>query len=942
MKIFYDNQTLDIQVNDNSYRYRAIKGEHSLTLYFSLPQHIEIPVGAYCVFEAETYTLEAPENFKMHNTRNFEYTLVMESAQAKLKKYKFRNVIDRRLKFNLTARPQEHLQMLVDNLNKRESGWRVGRCVTASEKLVSYNHSFCNAALSQIADAFETEWEIDGKTINLHKVEYNKDNPLALSYGRGNGFKPGLGRVNFSDAQPIEILFVQGGERNINPSQYKSKELLLPKGQTLRYDGSCFQGEVGFNEVQARIYTTDTDGFSVCRSDKELRSNAEGSLDLSQIYPSRVGEVSSVVVVDAAKNFYDFIDSSIPSDLDFTKYIIPGETMSVVFQSGMLAGKEFDVKYRHDERRFEIVPQEIDGVTMPCNSFSPAQTNQYAVFGISLPEAYVCDNSTKTGASWDMLRQAVKYLYENEEPRFSFTGDMDGIWAKRDWLNIGGKIKLGGYILFSDPQFQPEGVGIRIVSIKDYVNNPHSPQIELSNSIVASSIMSDFRKIESNEVLADTQHKEALQFTKRRFRDAQETAIMLENALLENFSKTINPISVRTMQLLLGDESLQFCFVNSKTKPTPVVHQVTYNANTKVLSAQSGILQHLTLGINTLSSSHKASEYKYWDMAAFTSPALTESSKGYYLYAKVNKDNATGIFYLSEKAIEIEEIAGHYHLLYGILNSEYNNERSFAPMYGFAELTPGRLTIPMIVSPDGQTYFNIADGEIGGRIVFKSMSGENKTITELEAAAAKDAATKADAAAAYANKETDKKIATFGSTIIIGGYLKNSMIDTDNLVVKNIYSKSGKFRTLEDGTMYAVGGVFSGYIQMPFIATEESDVTVINSSKFKVNGNLNLMCGGALYEEIVLPTASSYNGKIINLYNRAFPPYSKTGIGFNTTVTVEGGDAISINPRVFNSSSSIDTAELPSINFIGGLLQFVGVPYGNKTKWIAMNYKYSN
>ena len=46
-----------------------------------------------------------------------------------------------------------------------------------------------------------------------------------------------------------------------------------------------------------------------------------------------------------------------------------GETMTVIFQTGMLTGKEFEVKYIHEAkdkkeaRRFEIVPQEIDGIT---------------------------------------------------------------------------------------------------------------------------------------------------------------------------------------------------------------------------------------------------------------------------------------------------------------------------------------------------------------------------------------------------------------------------------------------------------------------------------------------------------------------------------------------------------------------------------------------------
>ena len=133
---------------------------------------------------------------------------------------------------------------------------------------------------------------------------------------------------------------------------------------------------------------------------------------------------------------------------------------------------------------------------------------------------------------------------------------MDGIWAKKDWLNIGGRIKLGGYVLFSDAQFQPEGVPIRIVGVKDYVNNPHSPTIELSNDIVSGTIVSNLRKIESNEVLTDDLHRNGLQFTKRRFRDAQETTKMLEEAMLTNFTNSVSPLTVQTMQLIAGDESL--------------------------------------------------------------------------------------------------------------------------------------------------------------------------------------------------------------------------------------------------------------------------------------------------------------------------------------------------------------------------------------------------
>lgn len=706
-------KVLDVEVNDNSYRNRAVMGDHSLTLYYSLPEHVEIPVGSYCEFQGETFTLKRPNNFKMKHKRLFEYTVLFEAPEANAKVWKFRNLVDGRLKFPLTAKPREHLQMFVDNMNRRDKGWTVGECVDGVETLIAYDHDFCIDALTRMASTFNTEYEFVGKRVSLHKIEYNKSVPLPLSYGRGNGFKSGVGRSNTGNNPPTEILFIQGGTTNIDPSKYGSSELLLPKNQTLAYDGEHFENEAGFVKANSRNYVVDDLGMSIRRYDKQLSSLAEDSLDCSEIYPKRVGTVSKVVVVDEKNNFYDIVDTSIPSSLNYEDYLIGEESMTINFQSGMLAGREFEVKYYHEAvknkaaRRFEIIPADIDGQIMPNATYAPKAGDKYAIFKCMLPDSYICDNTTKTGASWDMFRAAVKFLFDSEDIKFTFTGELDGIWSKKDWINIGGRIKLGGYILFTDEQFQKSGVLVRITGIKDYINKPHSPIIELSNTTVSGSVSSTLNDLKSEEVIVEDLHREAIQFTKRRFRDAKETISMLEEALLDNFTNSINPIAVQTMSLLVGDESLQFRFVNSKTSPVQVAHSIVYDNETKQLTAAAGIIQHMTLGINSVSSSHKASEYKYWNMETYTSGRLDDGTKKYYLYAKVSKTTQTGVFTLSENAIKLEGVSGYYHLLLGVLNSEYDEERSFVTMYGFTEVLPGRVTTDKVVSGDGNSFFDL-------------------------------------------------------------------------------------------------------------------------------------------------------------------------------------------------------------------------------------------
>lgn len=724
LTLHFNNTTLDVQESDSSYRYRSLMSKPQLVLKFSLSEFVEIPVGAWCEYQGVKYKLGSPENIKKNGTRNIEYTLTLGTLEDNMSLYKMRNPVDKRLKWSMCAKPHELVEAIVWNLNQRDGAgvWKVGECLDAAEQTVEFNHTYVDAALQDVANKFETEWEINDYTISLHKVEYFKDDPLPLAYGKGNGFEPGVGRTTQSDELPIKRLYVQGGDRNIDRSKYGSAELLLPKSQTLVYEG--------------RTYQSDAEGYSIERIDKISDAVKEDSLDCSEIYPSREGTVSKVETMDVGKNFYDIIDNSIPAELNFNDYIIEGETATISFQKGMLAGddKQFEFKYNHSERRFELVPQEIDGVTMPNETFKPAVGDTYAIFGIMLPDAYICNNTDKTGASWDMFREAARKLYENEDPKFTFTGTLQGLWAKKNWLRVGGRLKVGGYVLFTDEQFVPDGIAIRITGIKEYLTSPYAPVLEISNSVSGKSVSSQLREIGQNEVATDNSIRNAVSYTKRRFRDVRETMAMLEDSMLDNFTNSINPLTVQTMMMLVGDESLQFRFVASKTDLTAVGDGITYDNTAKQLHIPHGFIQHMTLGIGTISSSHADSEYKVWEMNEYLSPYLDNGAKKYYLYAKVSRTDTTvkGDFLLSDRAIKMTDVAGYYHLLVGILNSEYDGERSYVSLYGFSEILPGRITTDKIVSSDGKTYFDLLLGEIGGNIKFIASDGSLKDVADLE------------------------------------------------------------------------------------------------------------------------------------------------------------------------------------------------------------------
>ncbi len=841
-------QIADVVASDSSYRKRELKGEHKIYLDFVSPEPIDIPLGSYIEYDGKRYVLENHPLLTKQNSRNIEYKAEFCAPSTLLQRYKFRNTIDGRLKFSLTAKPHEQVQMLVDNLNLRDSGWTIGEVIEGNEKVVTYDYTSCAEALNAIAEAFETDWEIDDRTIHLRKVEYNVEDPLPLSYGKGNGFVSGVARQNRTDEDSgIEILYVCGGEQNVVPEQntggfpYTPTDTTQPvrpkplKGNIVvdRYPefnggwvstggttgggteptnpgggstgggggntgGGSGTGGGGVNperpgggtgvinpvtpggnetlggggnntfsapraamggdtptadseedsgimpmdyatdappitepdpstlnaagnsqlilprmqtlEYKGETYATDGQGYYVYKYRKPLLTKKEGALQCDDIYPKRVGTISEVIVEDKDKNFYYITDTSIPDTLDYKACMIDGTTMTVIFQDGMLAGKEFDADYNHKTRTFKIVPQEIDGVMMPNDAFAPTVGGKYIVVNIKMPDAYVCDNATQTGASWDLFRKAAEYLHDHSEYLFTFTGTLDGIWAKQNWDNIGGKVKLGGTVLFSDTQFQPQGVKIRIVSIQDYINDPHRPELELSNDAVGQSFATEIRMAASHQaIIATENNRNTRQYAKRRFNDAVATAQMLVNAGLSGFDKSISPITVQTMQMLVGAKECQFRFVTSTGDGQQTDTNVTqyWDSTNNQMICDGGILQHQTLGVEVVSSAHKASEYYHWALPDYVSARL-DDSEGRYVYARcVKPSNGTrvgvGEFILSDKSLPFEDTVvgvSVYNLLVGILNPEIDGSRSYAPMYGFSLIEPGRMVVDRLQSSD--------------------------------------------------------------------------------------------------------------------------------------------------------------------------------------------------------------------------------------------------
>lgn len=735
------NVLLEVDVDDTSSSYRSIDGRHELTLKYALSSPFEVPLGSWCMFQNERFELMSHQDVRMKHTKHYSYTLVMKGSFGLLSRYKVKNNVDGRLMFDIIARPKEIVDLIVWNLNRRGGGWQTGECIDAEPRLMSFNHTDCASALTALASEFETEYEVSDKTISLKKVEYYKSNPIALAYGKGNGFKTGVGRTNYEDGLPSVTMYVQGGSKNISYKDYGASELHLPVDYGFRFDGRKFEGEEGFVDDAAREFMTDSLGSSVSILNGKI--GREDSIDLSEIYPNRIGHVSKVVYLfkeiqyeepdpswteeDWNEVQVDFFDDSIPEDLDFNECLLENnEPLTVVFQSGEIAGLEFDATFIKKGNRFQLVKQEYMGQPMPQGSFVPMKDDAYAVFNVSLPASYISDKSTHSGAEFEALRAATMSLYEKSYPRFTFSGELDDIWSRKNWVNVGGRLKIGAYVSFTNEEVTNDGPAlVRIVGITQNVNNPHAPKLELSNVTHKGSVSSRIEKLENKDAHVSELTDETKRYAKRRFSDLQRSVEMIEKAIGDGFEDSIKPATVQTMMMLVGDERLQFAFVEEVGSDVRANRNDYFDSETKTFKFEPGILKNYTIGVNEIRSKLDQ-QHRYWILNALESAVLDNPDTEYYVYAFVDKEGETGEFRLEAEPVDLElkgeEDDGKYHLLMGLLLSERDGARDYLPLYGFTQVQPGQITTDVIRSADGECYFDLARNEIGGVIKFKAGS----------------------------------------------------------------------------------------------------------------------------------------------------------------------------------------------------------------------------
>ena len=455
--------------NDTSTQDKEIQGDNVLSLSFTLYEYVSIDVNDYVVFEGEHYWAVEKYLPQEKSTVEWEYNVKLYGIESLIKRFLVLKTVDgdNEAVFTLTAKPSEHIDLIVQNINDgmgNTTNFKKGTVEGTENVVIEYAGKYCDEALKELAEAVGVEWWIEGETVNLCRCEHGEE----VTLGYGNGLTS-IDRDVADNAKFFTRLFPIGSSRNIDPEKYKDHQTGKPCSRLQLPDG-------------VKYVDVNTERYGIIHHYEQEA--------FSGIYPHYEGSVSDVrektVTDNDGKPFkiYYFRDENLPFNPN--DYEIGGLVKHVSFVTGELAGlgvdddHYFEVNYEVNNKGegwFEIItiwPYDND-IQLPGESLIPKRYDHYILWNMRMPDNYYSRAENE-------FREAVtEYINQHALDVSRYKAPTDHVWIENEGVNlfVGCRIRLESLEYFPDTGYRSS----RITRISRQVILPSQMDLEISDAL---------------------------------------------------------------------------------------------------------------------------------------------------------------------------------------------------------------------------------------------------------------------------------------------------------------------------------------------------------------------------------------------------------------------------------------------------------------------------
>jgi hypothetical protein len=241
---------------------------------------------------------------------------------------------------------------------------------------------------------------------------------------------------------------------------------------------------------------------------------------------------------------YHFADSALPFDPN--SYQIPSLVINVVFQSGELNGRDFEVNFNSATHEFEIINQYPEGFDqLPGGPLVPTAGDEYILYNLRMPSEYYAL------AEQEFADAVSEYMQKHNLDKSIYQGDTDYVYVQKENLSL----RVGQRIRLESDQYFPNGYRIsRITAISQKVNNPAQMTVSFSDVIAKGVIATIEESIDSVMTFARANTLPGIIKTWQSTEPTDYNLFSALRVLRECISKKVNDTAAGLIRFAAGAE----------------------------------------------------------------------------------------------------------------------------------------------------------------------------------------------------------------------------------------------------------------------------------------------------------------------------------------------------------------------------------------------------
>lgn len=447
---------LSTPVNSGAKGYYSLMQHDYITLPFSLQSPVEFGIGSYadlreafsdalggklakiykvCDLQTPTYNT---------STGGYDYELRLDAYYWLWKNKIFKytpEAAGQEASWSLTASLDVHLGVFLRNLDalgetygEKEYEFSIDSTVENKAVAITYDNTNLIDALSRMAEAWDCEWWVTENVIHFGRLENGDAVELEIGVQAEDMTR------NESKGTYATRIYAFGSTRNI-PENYRPND-----NEDLTVNGV----------VQKRLMLPDGTPYIDARPGLTGQEVVESVVVFDDIYPRRVGTLSDVKTVDRAIEdeegnqtgtfkAYQYKDTGLTFSPD---YVLEGQELRIVFQSGKMNGLDFGVTFNPDnadpaEQLWEIVANEDYGRRLPDEVIKPENGDTYILYGFDIK---LVSDQYIPAAEQELKAKAEEYVAKTQVDDGTYTVPLYSSWVEADEVNrtfdAGQRIKL--------------------------------------------------------------------------------------------------------------------------------------------------------------------------------------------------------------------------------------------------------------------------------------------------------------------------------------------------------------------------------------------------------------------------------------------------------------------------------------------------------------------